>query len=218
MKSTARILLTDDHPIMLEAMRIALTSIAPGCHVDTAVSLRDAIELATSRKYDYAILDLGLPDTSGVPVINRFKAAAPDVPVIVFSASVERNIIIAALDAGAMGFIPKTAPSDVVLNALNLVFSGSIYIPPEALSNYGATSTADAGSLDLTPRQRDVMHMLLLGLSNKHICRELDIAENTVKVHMTAVLRALGAQNRTQAVLNAARLGIKLPVNPKAAA
>ena len=100
-----------------------------------------------------------------------------------------------------MGFIPKTSPSDVLLNALRLVFSGSTSVPQEALA--GRDVPARVGS-DLTPRQTGVMQMLLLGLSNKRICRQLGISENTVKVHMTAALRALGAENRTQAVLNAA--------------
>lgn len=212
MTKAPRILLTDDHPILLEAMRLTLLSIEAGCEVDTASTLQGATCAAAAHDYDYAILDLGLPDVNGLPVVSEFKRAAPDVPVVVFSATTDRESILGALDAGAMGFIPKTAPSEVVVNALKLVFSGTIYIPPEALLEDSCASAAPQPSLELTPRQTDVMHMLLRGLSNKHICRELNIAENTVKVHMTAVLRAFGASNRTQAVLKAAAMGIKLPV------
>ncbi len=192
---------------MLGAMEIALSAVAPEAKVHTASTLRAAIELAEAHFFDFAIIDLGLPDSSGMPVLHRFREAAPDLPVVVFSASNDRGTIMESLDAGAMGFIPKTSPSDVLLNALRLVFSGSIYVPHEALA--GRETPTRMGP-DLTPRQMEVMQMLLLGLSNKRICRQLGISENTVKVHMTAVLRALGAENRTQAVLNAAQLGIRL--------
>jgi DNA-binding NarL/FixJ family response regulator len=201
------VLVLDDHPLMLGAMEIALAAIAPEATVHTAPTLRAALDLAQSHSFDFAIVDLGLPDSSGVPVLLRFREAAPDLPVVVFSASADRETIMQSLDAGAMGFIPKTSPSEVLLNALRLVFSGSIYVPQEALA--GRNAPVRIGP-DLTPRQMEVMQMLLLGLSNKRICRQLGISENTVKVHMTAVLRALGAENRTQAVLNAAQLGIRV--------
>ena len=202
------VLVLDDHPIMLDAMVIALSAVAPGARVRTASNLKAAIALAEATAFDFAIIDLALPDSSGIPVLRRFREATPDLPVVVFSATHDRATIMEALDAGAMGFIPKTASSDVLLNALRLVFSGSIYVPPDARA--GREQPAGNG-VDLTPRQTDVMHMLLLGLSNKRISRRLGISENTVKVHMTAVMRALSAETRTQAVLNAAQLGIRVP-------
>lgn len=192
---------------MLGAMAIALSAVAPEAQIHTAATLRAALELAGKHAFDFAVVDLGLPDAAGIPALHRFRQAQPDLPVVVFSASCDRETIMSALDAGAMGFIPKTATSDVLLNALRLVFSGSIYVPHEALAGRDAPPRIGP---ELTPRQMEVMQMLLLGLSNKRICRQLDISENTVKVHMTAVLRALGAENRTQAVLNAAQLGIRV--------
>ena len=202
------VLVLDDHPIMLDAMVIALSAVAPEAQVRTALNFNAAIALTAAATFDFAIIDLGLPDSSGIPVLRRFRTANPDLPVVVFSATHDRATIMDALDAGAMGFIPKTSSSEVLLNALRLVFSGSIYVPPEALA--GREQPA-AGGVELTPRQTDVMHMLLLGLSNKRISRHLGISENTVKVHMTAVMRALSAETRTQAVLNAAQLGIRVP-------
>ncbi len=193
--------------MMLGAIEVALCVVAPDAKVFAASTLRAAIELTTLHAFDFAIIDLGLPDSFGVPVLSRLRLAAPDLPVVIFSASSDRETIMGALDAGAMGFIPKTSPSDVLLNALRLVFSGSIYVPHEALAGRDTPNRVGPG---LTARQTDVMQMLLLGLSNKRICRQLGISENTVKVHMTAVLRALGAENRTQAVLNAAQLGIRV--------
>ena len=208
MNAPHTVLVLDDHPLMLSAMEVALSVVAPDAVVHTASTLRAAIELTTIHVFDFAIVDLGLPDSFGVPVLNQLRQAAQDLPVVIFSASSDRETIMSSLDAGAMGFIPKTSSSDVLLNALRLVFSGSIYVPQEALAGRDAPTRVGP---DLTPRQTEVMQMLLLGLSNKRICRQLGISENTVKVHMTAVLRALGAENRTQAVLNAAQLGIRVP-------
>ena len=208
------VLVLDDHPLMLDAMVIALSAVAPGARVRTAANLKAAIALAEATAFDFAIIDLALPDSSGIPVLRHFREATPDLPVVVFSATHDRATIMDALDAGAMGFIPKTSSSEVLLNALRLVFSGSIYVPPDALAG---REQPDASGVDLTPRQTDVMHMLLLGLSNKRISRQLGISENTVKVHMTAVMRALSAETRTQAVLNAAQLGIRVP-RPQASA
>jgi DNA-binding NarL/FixJ family response regulator len=208
-----KILLTDDHWIMLDAMKSALTAIAPGSEVRTATRLEDAIRLGGAESFDYAILDLGLPGTSGISALTQFREALPDVPVVVFSGTSNRATVLAALDAGAMGFIPKTAPHDVLLSALHLVFSGSIYIPQEVLNGEelpAAPRSEAIEALKLTPRQSEVMHMLLMGLSNKRICRALGITESTVKIHVTAVLRALRATTRTQAVINAARLGIRI--------
>ncbi len=205
------VLVLDDHPMMLGAMVTALSVVAPDAQVHGASSLGAAVSLSQTYPFDFAIIDLGLPDSSGISVLHRLRVAAPDLPVVVFSATSDRSTIIESLEAGAMGFIPKTSPSDVLLNALRLVFSGSIYVPQEALAGRDAPTSVGP---ELTPRQTEVMQMLLLGLSNKRICRQLGISENTVKVHMTAVLRALGAENRTQAVLNAAQLGIRLPRVP----
>jgi DNA-binding NarL/FixJ family response regulator len=208
-----KILLTDDHWIMLDAMKSALESIAPGSDVRTATRLEEAIALGQAEGFDYAVLDLGLPGNTGIAALTAFRAALPDVPVVVFSGTSNRATVLAALDAGAMGFIPKTAPHDVLFAALRLVFSGSIYIPPEALDGDELPAAPREGAiraLNLTPRQHEVMQMLLLGLSNKRICRALGITESTVKIHVTAVLRAFQATTRTQVVINAARLGVRL--------
>lgn len=212
-----KILVTDDHPIMRDALKITLGALMPEAEILCAGQLGEAVAMARAQPPDLAILDLGLPETTGIGALTRFREMVPEVPVVVFSAADDRATVLAALDAGAMGFIPKTVPSDVLMSALRIVFAGAIYVPPEALDG------AQVASLDrtlpprsdefaaLTPRQREVMQLLLQGHSNKRICRQLDIAENTVKVHVSAVLRALGAENRTQAVLAASRLGVQIP-------
>ena len=210
MEPAKSILLLDDHPIMLEAIKLYVLEVLPNAAIQTACRVSDAIACAQGHDFDFAILDLTLPDLSGLSVLRAFKEAVPDVPVIICSATYDRKTVISALDAGAMGFIPKNALRDVLLNALRLVFSGSHYVPPEALAGRPPPKASKPG-IDLTPRQQEIMELLMKkGQSNKRIGQLLDISENTVKVHVSAVLRALNAENRTQAVLNAVQLGIRI--------
>jgi DNA-binding NarL/FixJ family response regulator len=133
--------------------------------------------------------------------------------------------VVKALDLGAVGFIPKSGEREVMLSALRLVFSGGVYIPPEILSrtetpaglgpsagrrSEGAASPLPA-DLGLTARQVDVLSLMMLGKSNKAICRILNLAEPTVKNHVTAILKALKASNRTEAVIMVGALGWELP-------
>jgi len=127
------------------------------------------------------------------------------------------------IDAGAMGYIPKTSTTPILLNALRLVLSGGVYLPPEVLRRHGAIAPAapqpaagpaqlrDPREIGLTERQAQVLALLVQGKPNKLICRELNLAEGTVKIHVTAVLKALGVTNRTQAVIAVGKLGLKLP-------
>jgi DNA-binding NarL/FixJ family response regulator len=119
--------------------------------------------------------------------------------------------VLAALDLGAMGYIPKTSPRDVLLNAVRLVAAGGIYLPAAALKQRELPAPARRGAdLKLSSRQREVLELLLKGLPNKLIARQLDISENTTKIHVSAVLRALGVSTRTQALIAANRIGLQL--------
>jgi len=142
--------------------------------------------------------------------------------VVVVSGSDDPASVLAALDLGAMGYIPKTSPREVLLGAVRLVASGGIYVPVEALktreaaqlalpaSASGVAGAGTAADLGLTSRQWEVLELLLKGLPNKLIARKLDISENTTKIHVSAVLRALGVATRTQALIAANRLGLRL--------
>ncbi len=148
-------------------------------------------------------------------------------PIVILSASCDRASVVKALDLGAVGFIPKTGERDVMLSALRLVFSGGVYIPPEILSRpeapAGSRPSATSGrrlesqaptspaDLGLTARQVDVLALMMQGKSNKAICRILDLAEPTVKNHVTAILKALKVSNRTEAVIMVGTLGWELP-------
>ena len=211
------ILVTDDHPIMRDALVLVLTTLLPGDQIMCAAGLEQAFEIMRACSIDLVILDLGLPDCVGIDALRQLRLEAPGMRVVVFSDNADRATVLAALEAGAMGFIPKTASSDVLQGALRIVLAGSIYIPLEALENGTAATLKPRPPprledlATLTPRQREVLELLLAGHSNKGICRQLAIAENTVKVHVSAVLRALGAENRAQAVLVASKLGVRVP-------
>jgi DNA-binding NarL/FixJ family response regulator len=227
-----RFLVVDDHPLMAEAIRTALLDLE---HVSQAIcvaSLQAALEASADEPpFDLVLLDLALPDcTSAQDALQRFREQRAHLPVVVVSAANDADTIVSALELGAMGFIPKTSARDVLLGAVRLVASGGIYVPVEALRGRSAPSLHpealitplpamrhDAShrsgitpdQLGLTPRQADVLAFVLKGLPNKLIARKLEIAENTVKVHLSAVFQALNVSSRTQALIAATRLGLR---------
>ena len=204
-----RILVVDDHPLMTDVLRTVLGTLDQVAEIKSANDLDAACAIASAGEFDLVMLDLGMPGCSGVEAVARFRERFPALPVVVVSGASDPKVINAALDLGAMGFIPKSAPGEVLLQAVRLVISGAIYVPVEALNTPPLPPHAAAG-LNLSPRQREVLDLLLKGLSNKLIARKLDISENTTKIHVSAVLDALGVATRTQAVIAASRLGLRL--------
>ncbi|MBI2311969.1 MAG: response regulator transcription factor [Betaproteobacteria bacterium] len=219
-----KILVVDDHALVREGLRHALGRLGGEIEVIEARSGQEALDQAASHpEADLVLLDLHLPGADGFSILDRLRAGFPALPVIVLSGSGERSDMLGAIERGAMGFIPKSASSAVMLSAMRLVLSGGVYLPPEVLGpgtihgGYvehrepapgraaGRMSPADIG---LTGRQAQVLALMVEGKSNKIICRELGMAEGTVKIHVTAVLKALKVCNRTQAVIAAARLGL----------
>ena len=214
-----RILVVDDHPMMAEALALAMRTLERETEVETAGDLRSAITAAGDNTFDLCLLDLGLPDCSGIDALTRLRDAIPALPVVVVSGADDAANVLAALDKGAMGYIPKTSPRNVLLSAVRLVASGGIYVPTEALKREAeappvqtaaTTSAKTAADLGMSSRQREVLDLLLKGLPNKLIARKLDISENTTKIHVSSVLRALGVTSRTQALIAASRLGLRL--------
>lgn len=202
-----KLLVIDDHPLMHEALRLVLSSVSPGAEILGAQDLQAGLDIATrTERIDLVLLDLGLPGCSGVDALVRFRAAHPQVPVVVISGSSDRASVLSALDLGAMGFIPKTAPREVLLAALQRIAAGGIYVPAET----AAESAPRDGSVELTGRQREVLQLLLQALPNKLIARRLEISDNTVKLHVRAVFAALGVHSRTEAVIAASRLGLQV--------
>ncbi len=213
-----RVLLIDDHPLILTALQNVIQGI--GNHVSVvgvggARAAREALA-AGDGGFDLMLLDLRLGDADGFELLAELRAAWPAVPVVVVSASDRSADVIRAIDLGAMGFVPKRASNETLQEALLVVMQGGIYVPPMTMRSEGVPSETEAthpmhppapppaaalAAFKLTPRQTDVLGLLLRGLSNKLIARELNLSVETVKDHVAAVLRALNVNSRTQAVL-----------------
>ena len=226
-------LLIDDHPLILSALQVVIQGLGPHVGVVGVATARAAREtLAADAGFDLVLLDLQLADQDGFELLGELRAAYPALPVVVVSASDRSTDVIRAIDLGAMGFVPKRASNDTLFQALNMVMSGGIYVPPMIMRSHVSTRSSavpaasqgwglrleDAAAatdgkaspplaaLGLTPRQTDVLALLLQGQPNKLIARALNLSVETVKDHVAAVLRTLNVSSRTQAVLAISRM------------
>lgn len=206
------ILLADDHPLFREALRGAVLRLMPDAILREAENVDALYALAEREAYaDLLLLDLNMPGAQGFSALVHLRALHPQLPVMVVSAREDPATMRRALDHGAVGFLPKSADSAQLGDAIHRVLAGDRWIPAAAMSAPAAGSEEHdvARRLrELTPQQFRVLQMLSDGLLNKQIAYELNVSEATIKAHMTAVLRKLGANNRTQAVLIAGRLAL----------
>jgi DNA-binding NarL/FixJ family response regulator len=220
-----KFLLIDDHVLIREALRSVLRELQEDAVVLEAANCRQGMELIRlNGDLSLVLLDLQLPDRDGFDMLEELRESHPAVGVVMLSAFNDRDNVVKSLDQGALGFIPKTSSRDVLLSALRLVLAGGVYIPPEILGSAPAATPALSAAqpaladsrptpadLGLTERQVDVLALMMQGKNNKLICRALDLAEPTVKNHVSAILKALGVTNRTEAVLAVAAHGWRLP-------
>ena len=201
------VLVVDDHPLFRDGLKLVLQQLADGTRVVTESDATRALEAAQSiDDLDLVLLDLGLPGMDGYAAIERFAQVSPGVPVVIVSGREDAAEVRRAIALGATGYIPKSTPAGTLLDALRLVLGGGIYVPPllaRSVRPQAAGAPETAAPEELTQRQVDVLVLLAEGKSNKAIARELDLSEKTVKAHVTAVFRALGVINRTQAALEA---------------
>jgi DNA-binding NarL/FixJ family response regulator len=245
-------LLLDDHPLILSAMQALVQGLGPHMRAD-AVETPEELRayLAVHRDVDILLLDLKLGTMDGFDLLTELRISEPALPVVIVSASENPADVLRALDHGAVGFVPKRASNEMLFEALHMVMSGGMFVPPMAQSEApnppamsDTTRSAQLDTLDtpagsppapllpsrpgsiglphrpagspqddaralrevfntlgLTPRQLEVLHLLLQGQPNKAIARELTLSVETIKDHVAAVLRALGVNSRTQAVL-----------------
>jgi DNA-binding NarL/FixJ family response regulator len=219
-----KILVVDDHPLICEALHGVLKRLTRDAVILDASNCAQTTEAVASHPdISLILLDLNLPDRDGFSMLAELRERNPAVSVVILSATQDRATVIKALDLGAMGYIPKSARNEVMVSALQLVFAGGIYIPPEILAREDLSHTAPSGGhrtlvspadLGLTDRQLDVLALMMQGKNNKSICRMLNLAEPTVKNHVTAILKAMKVTNRTEAVIAVNELGWKLPATP----
>jgi DNA-binding NarL/FixJ family response regulator len=218
-----KILLIDDHGLIRQAMQGVLKKLRRDTVVLEAGNSAEATALLTEHPdTGLILLDLTLPDRDGFAVLTELRERYPSAAIVVLSAEQDPAKVRRALELGARGYIPKSAKADVIINALRLVISGGIYIPPEILAGglssppqapYAAAANplASPEAAGLTERQIQVLALIMQGKNNKTICRTLDLAEPTVKNHVTAILRVLGVSSRTEAVVAVIKLGWKIP-------
>jgi two-component system, NarL family, nitrate/nitrite response regulator NarL len=218
---TLKVLVIDDHPLVQEGVSAALESLADDV---TVMSARDGEQgLATAAEnpdLDLVLLDLALPGMSGFNLIGKLHERLPSLPVVVLSALEEPENVRHAINAGAMGFVPKSAATRVLIEVLQQVLEGNVTVPlalqssgpPISHAFPGATGDSPSASEPdvalLTLRQLEVLSRVCQGKTNKQIATELGLSEKTVKAHVTAIFKVLGVVNRTQAVLVARRVGM----------
>lgn len=210
------ILIADDHALVRGGIVTALQRLYPDARIYEACSAREALQCANQlpRELDLALVDLFMPDMDGFEFLRQLCDEHPALPVAVLSASDDEDHVRKALAIGAAGFISKSVPEHEFANALHIVSSGGTYPPAGQRRAFAVTSRPPAGADtqapgDLTSRQREILNLLGQGKSNKQIARELDLSENTVKVHVSAILRTLKLENRTQAGLIAGKIGAR---------
>ena len=207
------VLLIDDHALFREGLKFLLRSLDAALEVDEAGDCAKALEHAAVRSYDLVLLDLKMPGVAGLDALAALRDAIPAAPLVVLSGEDNPGVVRTAIERGAMGFIPKSSTPELLIQALRLVLARGVYLPPAVLDAAAAPAVSpETGAAvgGLTPRQMDVLRCVIQGKANKVIARELDISEGTVKAHLSSVLRAFGARNRTEAVYAAAKLGLRL--------
>ena len=222
-----KVLLIDDHPLILSALQSVIQGLGDDVQVSGVASgVAARVLLEKDSAFDLVLLDLHLGDIDGFEVLTELRSTYPALPVVVVSASDRASDVIRSIDLGAMGFVPKRASNETLFEALHMVLSGGIYVPPmsmtpglsgasteegpghvaDAAQSSGFQEPVNLSSLGLTPRQCDVLALLLQAKPNKLIARELGISVETVKDHVAAVLRVLKVSSRTQAVLAVAQM------------
>jgi DNA-binding NarL/FixJ family response regulator len=206
-----KLLVVDDHPLFRDGLAALLRQANPNTQVFQACDSEAGVALAQkTNDLDAVFVDLMMPGTTGEAAVKEFARRRPELPVIVLSSSENPSDVKRVLNAGALGYIPKSASPQTVLSALQLVLTGNIYVPPflahaqEQAANDASDAAAPTALTQLTERQLEVLKQLRDGVSNKEISARLGIAEKTVKAHVAAIFKTLNVVNRTQAA-NAAR-------------
>ncbi|PJK08931.1 DNA-binding response regulator [Lysobacteraceae bacterium NML120232] len=207
------ILIADDHPLFREALRGAISRVLPDAEIREAADADGLYALVEAiPDADLLLLDLNMPGVQGMSALVHLRAQYPQLPIVMVSAREEPALMRRVLDHGALGFIPKSTDSAGIGEALLQVLDGECWAPANVLQAPRAADDEERETArrisELTPQQFRVLQMVSTGLLNKQIAWELGVSEATIKAHMTAIMRKLGANNRTQAVLLAGKLAV----------
>jgi DNA-binding NarL/FixJ family response regulator len=213
-----KILIIEDHSLFCEGLTLLLKKLNPLVETITANNLRDGLCLTERHQdIDLVLLDLALPGYIGTEALYLFKQKNSALPVIILSGTYDQQTVIKTLELGAMSFIPKTASSDILMNALQIVLASGVYLPPCIFSSSAVTTnTIDTkknldeylSALNLTRRQIQVFRLIIQGKPNKEIATDLQLTESTIKAHVKPILKALNVTSRVQAILEVSRLNL----------
>ena len=208
-----RVLIADDHPLYRDALRMVVPQALNDVQLSEACCEADVVLQVTSdAAFDLVVLDLNLPGATGLSCLRHVRESAPLTPIIVVSGNDDPVTMGDVVMAGAAGYVPKSAPRQVLIDAIRIVLAGGTYLPAAAVialrrsRSSQASPAVRSGREALTSRQRRVLRLVAQGMSNKHIARELGISEITVKAHVSMLLRKLGVANRVQAAIEGRKL------------
>lgn len=212
-----RILIIEDHVLVREAMALTLAQVGEGVYCQQASNANEALALLEADPdCDLLVVDLMLPEINGFSLLGVIAKRFPDVPALVVSALDDRESVQRAMKAGASGFVSKASPSNTLIAAVRTVLAGGVFTP-EATSGSSdggsrnrRASQAFAERFQLTAAQGRVLELVAQGKSNRDIAEFLGLSEGTVKVHVSAILRALGVTSRAQALLMMTRAGLRV--------
>ena len=208
-----KLLIVDDHPVVRDGLAALLRQLGPEVTVLLAEGGSQGLALADGHPdLDLVVLDLAMPGSDGFATLHEFGRLQPQLPVVVVSSSEDQRDVRRALASGALGYIPKSAPPRTILAAVQFVLAGNVYVPSLLAENptreEAGNDSARKSNVSLTGRQIDVLRLLREGRSNKEIGRKLGLSEKTVKVHVSALFKALNVANRIQAVAMADKVGL----------
>lgn len=203
-----RLLIADDHDLLRDALRSHFEREAPGTAVQGVGTVSEALKvLDDGEPFDILLLDLRMPGMNGLNGLVRLRERYPSLKIALMSGEAKNEDIRLAMAHGAVGFLPKTLPGSVLLQAVQRMAAGEQFLP-DNLPESAISTDGNALNSTFTRREREVLDFLLKGQSNKEIARALELEEVTVKLHIRGLCRKLGAKNRTQAAMRAVELGL----------
>ncbi|KXO12095.1 MULTISPECIES: response regulator [Marinobacter] len=214
MEPAYKILIADDHPLFREAISNVIASGFENTEIIETENLDNALEIAKNTDdLDLILLDLNMPGMHGLNGLITLRNEAPSLPVVIVSAEEDKQVVLQAITYGAIGFITKSSPRSEMTGAIQQILNGNVYLPSDIIrtskENHSRKHRNDENAISpemlnsLTRRQLLVLERMAKGESNKQIAYNLNIAETTVKAHVSAILRKLAVHNRVQAILSA---------------
>ena len=208
-----RVLIVDDHPLVRDGLRTVIAVAFDQTELFEAASIAEAgAIIGREGDFDLVMLDLNMPDANGFSGLVQLREQFPALPIVIVSGAVEAGLVQGALANGAAGFIPKSLKRSAIVNAVQQILDGNLFVPDEFAAPDDAESEDIRRRIDsLTPQQKVVLGLVVAGKLNKQIAWELDVSMTTVKAHVSAILSKMRCYSRTQAVIMAGKVHFTRP-------